>query len=47
MSTWTVYLIGGADTAIATGQLLNSGSDVLTSNTFGQQSSMEIVWLAP
>jgi hypothetical protein len=45
-ATFTVYLIGGQDTLGAACQLLNSGSNVNTSLTAGQQSTLEIVYLS-
>jgi hypothetical protein len=44
--TFTVYLVGGQDTLGAEAQLLNSGSNLNTSLTAGQQSSLEIVYLS-
>lgn len=41
-----VFMIGGQDTVQATGTLLNSTTAVNTSITAGQQSSMEITWIA-
>jgi hypothetical protein len=44
--TFTVYLIGGQDTVQGGGAQLNAGASLLTSLTAGQQSSLEITWLA-
>ena len=44
-SFW-VYLVGGQDTVQATGTLLNAGANVNTDITFGQQSSIEVVWMS-
>jgi hypothetical protein len=43
---FAVYLTGGQDTVTAMAELLNSGSNVNTNLTAGQQSTMEIVWLS-
>jgi hypothetical protein len=45
-ATYGVYLTGGQDSAGAAGQLLNSGSNVNTSLTAGQNSTLEICWLS-
>jgi hypothetical protein len=43
-ATMIVYLVGGQDTLGAACQLINSGVNVNTSLTAGQQSTLEIVW---
>jgi hypothetical protein len=45
-ATFGAYLIGGQDTIGAACQLLNSGSNVNTSLTAGQQSTFELIWLS-
>jgi len=45
-ATYTVYLVGGQDSAGAGCQLLNSGSAVDTELTAGQNSTLEIVWIS-
>jgi hypothetical protein len=44
--TFTVYLTGGQDTVGGACGLYNSGSNVSTSLTAGQQSALEIVWVS-
>jgi hypothetical protein len=45
-ATFAVYLTGGQDTVGGAAQLINSGAAVNTSLVAGQQSGMEIVYLA-
>ena len=44
-STFTFYLIGGQDGIQGNAAIFNSGANVLTSLTAGQQSTMEIIWV--
>jgi hypothetical protein len=44
-ATWSVYLVGGADNVSGACELINSGSNVNTSVTSGQQSAIEVVWV--
>lgn len=43
--TWALWLTGGQDATWGAGAIANSSSNVLTSLTAGQNSSIEIVWL--
>jgi hypothetical protein len=44
--TITIYLNGGLDTVQLSASLLNASAAVSTSDTAGQTSTMEIVWLS-
>jgi hypothetical protein len=43
--SWYLWLTGGQDATWGAGAILNSGSNVLTNLTAGEQSSLEITWL--
>lgn len=43
--TFTTYLVGGQDAVQGVASLVNSGADIGTSLTAGQQSTMEVAWL--
>ena len=45
-ATNVVYLVGGQDTVGGACELLNSGSNVNTSITAGQQSTLEVTWIS-
>lgn len=44
--TFWCYLVGGQDTAQATGTLLNAAANLNTNVVAGAQSSLEVVWLS-
>lgn len=44
--TFWCYLVGGQDTAQATGTLLNAAANLNTDIGAGQQSSLEVIWLS-
>ena len=44
-ATFAVFLVGGQESVSGACQLLNSGANVLTDLTAGQNSTMEIVWI--
>ena len=45
-ATFIVYLVGGQDTIGGACQLLNSGANVNTDITAGQNSTLEICWIS-